>query len=466
MGRTRDLAFGFTYGFMDMVDYFIEECRDGKIRRGDHWVELDVRHEQILRRGKDPIRIAIRTTPCGVVEANPRTEPLADGFYLARAWSNQSRAASPSLKALRQTLDAGSVPEAQQILKEVTISCNWILADRNGNIGYQQSGRLPARRHSGLHPVPGWDDRYAWDGSVDPDSLHAVLNPKEGFLATANDDLNPPGGPLVINLPMGCYRADRIREVLEGSGLVGVEDMRRLQLDLYSLHAERLMAVLRPLLPESPAADILRAWDLRYDRSSRGAALFEEIYTALLRRVFGEGLFGTDAWDAIASSTTATADYYHLFDDVLLGDDPVWFGDAGREAVFSHVLSEVLHSVDPSTIETWGHHRRVVMANILFGDKLPRWLGFDHGPIELEGNRATVVQGQIFQAYGRSTSFGVSWRFVTDMSEDTAETILPGGPSGRRFSKWYRSEVDRWLTGEYKVLVAAMPIAASEAVTR
>ncbi len=28
MGRTRHLSFGFTYGFMDMVDYFIEECRD------------------------------------------------------------------------------------------------------------------------------------------------------------------------------------------------------------------------------------------------------------------------------------------------------------------------------------------------------------------------------------------------------------------------------------------------------
>jgi penicillin amidase len=112
----------------------------------------------------------------------------------------------------------------------------------------------------------------------------------------------------------------------------------------------------------------------------------------------------------------------------------------------------VLDSIEVSSVPTWGDQRKIMMRNVLFGGKLPTWLGFDHGPVALEGNRATVVQGQIFTAYGRSTSFGVSWRFITDMATDEVRTILPGGPSGRRFSKWYRSEVDRWLAGEYKVL--------------
>ena len=90
------------------------------------------------------------------------------------------------------------------------------------------------------------------------------------------------------------------------------------------------------------------------------------------------------------------------------------------------------------------------MDNIFFDGKLPRILGFDHGPISLPGNRATVVQGGLFTAHGRTTTFAPSWRFVTDMGTDTVETVLAGGPSGSRFSKWYKTDVERWLLGEYK----------------
>jgi len=180
--------------------------------------------------------------------------------------------------------------------------------------------------------------------------------------------------------------------------------------------------------------------------------LFEEVYEALLADVFGEGMFGTQAWGSITSSTTVVADYFHLFDDALLSDDPIWFGEQGREATIARVLDSVLRNLDPTIIQTWGKRRSMVLRNIVLGGKLPIWLGFDQGPVELEGNRATVVQGQLFTAYGRTTSFGVSWRFITDMAQDEAATVIPGGPSGRRFSKWYRSEVDRWLRGEYKTL--------------
>ena len=83
---------------------------------------------------------------------------------------------------------------------------------------------------------------------------------------------------------------------------------------------------------------------------------------------------------------------------------------------------------------------------------LPSFLGFDYGPIELEGNRATVVQGGIFTSHDRQTTFTPSWRFITDLGEDYALTALAGGPSGRRFSRWYTTDVQRWLTGTYKRL--------------
>jgi penicillin amidase len=454
MGRTARLSFGFTYGFMDMVDYFLEDCRDGACRRGDDYLPLEVHTETIRRKGEEPLRITVRENDLGVLEADPLAAELSDGFYLTRAWSAHRGGAARSLEALARLPDAKTVPEAQVVVREVTISCNWLLADREGNIGYQQSGLLPDRRHSGLYPVPAWDERWQWRGLVPSERLHSVLNPSEGFLATANDDHNPPGGPLVINLPMGSYRADRIRELLSKGASFTLDNMELIQNDLYSLQAERFMAILRPLLPPTFAGRLLAGWDLRYDAASRGATLFETIYHALLREVFGTGLFGEEAWDATVASTAILADYYHLFDNVLLGDDPSWFGMEGRQRLFSRVLEEVLTEVDLGAITPWGQRQQMVMKNIFFEGRLPLWLGFDHGPIELQGNRATVVQGGIFTSHDRQTTFTPSWRFITDLGDDSARTALAGGPSGRRFSRWYTTDIKRWLEGRYKTLEA------------
>ncbi len=452
MGRGRDIAFGFTYGFMDMVDYFVEEIREGRCRRGDEFVPLQVRQEVIRRKGGEPVTVTIRENNLGVLEADPTKEKLADGYYLTRAWSAQRHGAAPSLEAIFRLPGAHSVAQAQPVLREVTISCNWVIADRAGNIGYQQSGRLPSRSHSGLYPVPAWDDALAWQGWVPSMELHSVVNPECGFVATANEEINPPGGPLVVNMPMGSYRVDRIKAVLATSDSVGIDDMKRLQLDLYSLHAERLMKLFNPLLPDVPAAELLRSWDLCYDCDSRGATLFEDVYRALLRRVFGEGLLGADTWDAIVDLTSTLTDYYHVFDNVLLGDDPTWFPGAGRNAVFEELLRETLTQVEPERVSRWGDRQRVMMNNIFFNGALPRWLGFDWGPLELPGNRATVVQGQSFRLAGRATTFAPSWRMITDLGTDEVHTALPGGPSGRRFSKYYLTDLERWIHGDYKIL--------------
>ncbi len=454
MGRTRNLSFGFTYGFMDMVDYFIEDCREGGCRRGASYRPLEVRTETILRKGSAPVDITIRENELGVLEADPLTCELADGLYLTRAWSAHRGGAAASLAALARLPTSLTVPDGQAVVREVTISANWVLADREGNIGYQQSGLLPDRRHSGLYPVPAWDERNHWRGTIPSQRLHTRLNPEEGFLATANNDLNPPGGPLAINLPMGPYRVDRIGALLAERESCDVEDMKRIQTDLKSLQAEHFMALFRPLLPDTFGGRLIAGWDLRYDCGSRAATLFEEVYQALLAEVFGKGLFGLEVWEAMVNSTAVFADYYHLFDDILLGEDTSWFGEEGRDRLVVRVLRETLENVDVKALEPWGRRQRVMMTNIFFDGTLPRWLGFDRGPFALPGNRATVVQGGIFTAHGRRTTFTPSWRYVTDLDEDAASTALAGGPSGRRFSRWYATDVPRWLEGRYKTIVA------------
>lgn len=460
MGRTRNVSAGFTYGFMDMIDYFIEDCREGKYRRGDGFHDFRIRRETIRRQKHPPVEMEVFENEHGTLERDPSIETLPDGRYLCRAFSAAAPGAmAKSLHALATWTRSATVMEAQRVLRDVAISCNWVLADREGNIGYQQSGPLPARGHSGLFPVPGWESELAWRGIVPADELATLLNPPEGFIATANDDRNQPGKPTSINACQGPYRAERIAELLGEKSQLTIDDMERMQGDLVSTQARRYLAFIGPVSAATPAGRCLRHWDLRYDARSTGASVFEDFYARLLRRVFGAGLFGTESWDRLVAGTNLLDLYFHYFDRIIFAQPPgsasAWFAGQTPEAVFREIL-EGLPATRDGAVRPWGERRQIVMQNLLLGGKLPRWLNriiaVDYGPVALPGNRATLVQGAIFFDHGRQSTFAPSYRFVADLGTPGARTALAGGPSERVFSPYYLADVGRWLSHDYKTL--------------
>jgi len=95
-----------------------------------------------------------------------------------------------------------------------------------------------------------------------------------------------------------------------------------------------------------------------------------------------------------------------------------------------------------------------MLRHLLLGGKLPRFLGFDRGPVTAIGGRATIHQGQIYRSGGRETTFVPSFRFVADLANDDYFSNLLGGPSDRRFSRWYCSDLKNWRTGKYKKIAA------------
>lgn len=453
VGRTRDLSWGITYAFMDCMDSWVEDCRAGKYRRGEDWLPFETRKETIRRKKHPPLELVFYDNPHGVLSGDPNEA----GYYLATCWSGRDETSGAALDAACAILQARTVEEGQAILGRISNSSwNWVLADRVGNIGYQMSGRAPRRRAgvSGLVPLPGWDPANDWQGFHAPEELPRAFNPPVGFFATANQDLNPFGKVKPINLPMASYRADRINAVLARSTRVTLEQMQKLQLDLYSTQAELFMPVIRPLLGEfatqhGEAVRLLTEWDLVYASGSKAAFLFEQIYQALMSEVFGRaaGAFGGKVLEHVLAETCLFYDFYGNFDHVLLAETSIWFGARTRAEIFRAALAKAL----PTPAKPYGSKQQVLMRHLLFGGKLPLWLGFDH-PLELPGNRATVHQGQIYRGGGRETSFGPSLRFVTDLATDDIHTTLAGGPSDRRFSKWYLTGISDWIAGRFKTL--------------
>jgi penicillin amidase len=449
LGRTNDLAWGATYTFMDAVDSWVEECRDGAYRRvsadGDTWVPFRRRAEVIRRKGAPDATVTFYENDHGVLDG----DPAAPGLYLATRWASGSGTGAASMAAFIEMLRARSVTDGMRLLGQIETAWNFVLADAEGNIGYQMSGLMPVRRegHDGLLPLPGWDPANDWRGFVAPHDLPRALNPAAGFIVTANDDLNHLGHARPINLPMGDYRARRIAAALAARDDWDVLATQRLQMDVLSLQAEQFMAILRPLLPATPHADVLRRWDLSYGPDSEGAYLFETFYRALLLDVFG-AVCGAEVIRFVIDETPILADFYANFDRVLLRADSVWYGTEGRDAAFRRVAERSL----TGPLRTWGQQRRLVLKHLLFGGRVPSWLGFDYGPIALRGGRATIHQGQIYRSGRRETTFAPSYRLVTDLGERAAWTALAGGASDRRFSRWYTSSLRDWLAGRLKRL--------------
>ena len=198
-------------------------------------------------------------------------------------------------------------------------------------------------------------------------------------------------------------------------------------LDRKSIQAAEFMEILQPLLGSGPIADALRAWDHRYELDSVGATAFEIFYATLLVEMFGPGC-GTAVVEHLRDATGTFIDFHQNFDRLLVSESSPWLGGRTRDEVWLAALGKVARQVP----EPWGQRNRVSLTNMFFGGKLPRFLGFDPGPIPIRGGRATPHQGQIYRSGGRLTSFAPSLRLVTDMSDQSLHTAMCGGPSDRR----------------------------------
>ena len=448
LGRTKYIAWGATFPFTDMIDYHIEHCKNGKYRRGNRWLPFNIREEIIKVKKQGELRVVFYENENGVLEGDPEKE----GYYLAYHFACADESGAGEINALLGVMFSKNVQEAMENFRKMHINTfNFVLADIHGNIGYQMTGKTFKRPEgvSGLIPTPAWLKKFKYQGYIYPDEFPHLYNPTEGMVVTANQDLNYLSEAKPINIAMAPYRADRIKDLLKAKDKLSVEDMKKIHYDYYSIQAERIMEIIRPFIPDSPKGEILKTWDYIYDERSYAPTLFEGIYLEILRKILGENGFGEDVVDYMLNETALFADYYWYFDRIILDKDSVWYRGKSRNEIMKEAVPEGLKKTPAIP---YGETRKIYLRHLLFGGRLPEFLGFDYGPISLPGNRSTVAQGQIFKNGGRVTTFSPSWHFIADMSGDSSYTNLPGGTTDRRFSLWYVNDLKNWFAGRYKKL--------------
>ncbi|MBI3178104.1 MAG: penicillin acylase family protein, partial [Deltaproteobacteria bacterium] len=112
----------------------------------------------------------------------------------------------------------------------------------------------------------------------------------------------------------------------------------------------------------------------------------------------------------------------------------------------SGALRAALARVAREAPRPWGEVQTCTARHLVLGGV---GLGFDRGPFELLGSRATVRQGNLLRCDGATLAVGPAYRLVTDLGDDAAWTSLPGGIDGSRFDASYACWLDEWRRGAY-----------------
>ncbi len=282
IGHNEHGAWGLTIFPTDSEDLYVYKTNpdnaDQYWYRGA-WEDMRIVQETISVKGQESMTIDLKYTRHGPVLAEDPEQHQA--FALRAAWLDVGGV--PYLASLRMNQATTWQEFREACVYSHAPSENMVWADTQGNIGWQAVGLVPLRPNwNGLVPVPG-DGRFEWNGYVPMQELPYVLNPPEGFVATANQENLPPGYLYPVSyFWLEPYRFSRIQEVLaEGTNVTTVE-MMQLQNDEYSIPARMLVPLLQNIHTDlhsdealvQPAVDKLQAWDYVLDKDSIAAGIY------------------------------------------------------------------------------------------------------------------------------------------------------------------------------------------------
>jgi penicillin amidase len=462
VARTRELAWGVTYLKGDTCDFFVEDCRKREgvwqYRRLNEWHDFSIRRETIRRKNNGDDLLDVLHNDIGTLEAPP--PGVEDGLLLSTAWTGSHEGVGRSMATWLEMIQCRTTLEAMELARgcpQPTLC--WMFADREGHIGRQANGWFPRRAqgHRGLLPIPAWDPANHWQGLLPPSCLPSVYDPPEGFISSANESLDPPGTTRLVTQPLPDYRKRRIEERLTDLPQATVADMQALQYDVISLQARDLLPIFLPELSEGEVRQRLAHWDCNYDPQSMEATLFSRLYRQVLLEIFGQDAsqhagLGWRRMLYLCTRAGFSMMVVTSIDRLLKKPDSFWW--AGRDK--GELIRRAGESLTDATDQAWAVTNAFRFTNRFFETQfVGRALGFHTSELPMRGCHATPFQGHLLRAAKRETTFAPSYHFVTDLGSDEAWTNLPGGPSESWLSRWYKIDVPRWLSGEYKRLACA-----------
>jgi len=479
-GHNRRVSWGFTNGFPDVQDLFVERLRDAagggvEFEFEGGWHPAQVREEVIAVKGS-------RGTTREVVErvVTTRHGPVINILApehtgeqpLALQWTAYEP--SPMVEVLFAMNRAESCAQLREALRGWhTPVQNVVYADVEGDIGYSYPGRIPVRaKGDGRVPVPGWTGEYEWTGYIPFEELPHQENPPSGFVATANNRVVDEGYPFWLGADfITGDRAERISELIEAGTPLDVQTFRHMQSDQVSTSARRTAQAIAALATDDPRLSevvaLMRGWDGTLGADSSQAALYEVFTVALARRLLAPVLGDLTDFYLGKGITPVISEVSWLGERARewLGrtlDDPSsrWWDTGGGQTREQQMLAALADTVDDLTAEfgpdpvrwRWGLLHTLTLRHVL-GARPPLDRVFNRGPFPVGGDGDTIWNSAVARHTAHAPDavmVGPPYRYLADLSDlgQSRAQLLPG-QSGQIGSPHYADNIAAWMRGDY-----------------
>jgi penicillin amidase len=459
----------------DEADFYIERIDttdEPRYYYDNEWRPLTVREEEIRVKGDTTVSIVIRSTHHGPIVTDITT-PLkksSSSYVASMRWTGAEF--SDQVEAFNKINRARTWEEFTRGVSEFSgPGQNFVYGDVRGNIGYWCGVKLPLRgKQSTLLPLPGWDPSVEWRGFVPFKELPHLFNPPEGYIATANNKVVDDAYPHYISdLWEPASRIVRLREVLGHQTGFSVQDFERLQNDVFSHQAQRILPHVLTALEDSslgvPEEDrvlqYLKNWNLMFTREDIASTIYHAFLVTLMANTFrdemGDSLFHD--WSVLVNVpvrvTTKLVEegVSNWFDDVRT--DSVETRDQIIRKSMRDALRGLSDSIGTQTKNwRWGDVHTVTIKHP-FGLVKPFDRLFNIGPFPYGGGPTALMSGE----YSLNTPFQVtvaaSFRQIFDFAHpDEWRAVLPSGQSGQVLHQHYDDQTHLWLNGAYRTVTS------------
>ena len=483
IGHNARIGWGLTNAGADVQDFFVEQLDASRrhYRSGDKWVPLQIRRHEIRVSGRDePVMFDVYSTRHGPVrnqhywyDVYAGDAPLPaqlEETVLALKWQPvlEGNAAS----AFDRLARASNWPDFVDAVRQFSAPAqNFVYADVDGNIGYAMSGLLPLRTGvEGVLPVPGWPADADWHGCVDPAQLPAVLNPPQGQIVTANNEIDPSLPYLVTRDWAAPFRAQRITQLLGDRRGLDVRAMQQMHADITSLSAD---SILKAIVPPDAVKE-LRTWDRRVDERP-ASLMYEAFEAALWRRTFGDEMPAAlyDRFYRYAGRERVAGLH------AVIGDpQSPWFDDRSTPHLVESRDDIVRAAADEAIAGLrarfgapagwrWDEAHAVKYSHPLGGGgRILDWF-FSRGPVPVGGNSTTINKTTVDLRRPYATSEAASYRLILDVGMwDESLGINTTGQSGHPHSPHYFDQNRLWRQVEYRPLAFTRKAVDAATVSR
>ncbi len=475
LGRTEQVAWGFTNTGPDVQDLYIEQINPANPAQyrvpgsttEPVWADFKLRMETIRVKNQPDVSHMVRSTRHGPVlsDAQARHGELIDTgrFVLALRWTALD-ADNRNVVATLESNRAQSVADLTKAFADFHSPMqNVLMADRRGVIAYKAVGRVPVRSADndirGVAPAPGWEARYDWAGWLPYEDTPQSAG-ERGWIATANQRIHGADYPHFLTQDWApSYRQERIEALLEATPQHTVASFQAMHGDLQSAATVRLLPFLQRTPSSHPLAAPAQAQLKDFNGEMRAELAAPLIYTAWVdaftRQVVGERL-GQARFESLYGKRL----FRNAVEGILERDDKAWCGAAGCEAASTRALNRALdqlqktHGDDVAAWRWADAHPAISLHRPLSNVKA--LAPFFEVRTPTGGDPFTVNVGQYHLDKADApfaNRHAASLRAIYDLADlDNSRFIYQTGQSGNVFSSRYRDMSKAWAAVAYRSL--------------